>query len=157
MIRTIVGFHADSEGDWVAELSCWHNQHVRHRPPFQERPWVQDPTGRAARIDSSLDCPPCDRAELPEGLVLLNRLGPWDHDSMPAGLRRAHRTPEGRWGRLRLHEGAADFQFEPDTRLSGPVVHLDAGSVQVIPPAVPHHLVLRGPVRLELELWGPPP
>ncbi|MHB8295114.1 MAG: DUF3565 domain-containing protein [Acidimicrobiales bacterium] len=35
MIRRIVGFRGDAEGDWVAELSCWHSQHIRHRPPFQ--------------------------------------------------------------------------------------------------------------------------
>lgn len=28
--RRIVGFHQDEGGDWVAELSCMHRQHVRH-------------------------------------------------------------------------------------------------------------------------------
>jgi hypothetical protein len=34
LVRPIVGFHQDEHQDWVAELSCGHNQHVRHRPPF---------------------------------------------------------------------------------------------------------------------------
>jgi len=50
MIRTIVGFHRDEEGDWVAELSCDHAQHVRHRPPFWDREWVTTEEGRTARI-----------------------------------------------------------------------------------------------------------
>lgn len=58
MIR---GFHQDAEGDWVAELECAHTQHVRHRPPFQERAWVLDDRARRARIGQRLECPLCDR------------------------------------------------------------------------------------------------
>ena len=65
MKRAIAGFHQDDQGDWVAELSCLHNQHVRHRPPFQERPWVVTEAGRAGRIGTELDCPLCDRGEPP--------------------------------------------------------------------------------------------
>jgi cytochrome c-type biogenesis protein CcmH/NrfF len=63
MERTITGFHRDSDGDWVAELSCGHGQHVRHRPPFQQRPWVLDDAERDARIGAALDCPLCDEDE----------------------------------------------------------------------------------------------
>jgi hypothetical protein len=57
MQRRIVGFHQDEDGDWVAELSCLHNLHVRHQPPFQERSWVLEESGRAARIGAELNCP----------------------------------------------------------------------------------------------------
>jgi tellurite methyltransferase len=152
MIRTIVGFQADPDGEWVAGLSCHHRQHVRHRPPFQERAWVLDAAGRGAHVGTPIECPLCDRAELPEGLTVLGRGGPWDQDSLPPGLLRAHRTAEGRWGRLRVLEGSVDFQFEA---VGAPLVHLAAPSSQVIPPGAPHHLVLAGAVRLELEFWGP--
>jgi len=56
----ITGFHRDAEGDWVAELACGHGQHVRHRPPWQLRPWVATEAGRAARIGQTIDCPFCD-------------------------------------------------------------------------------------------------
>lgn len=59
----MVGFHCDEEGDWVAHLDCGHRQHVRHRPPFQNRPWVLDEAGRAARLGALLECPLCDRGE----------------------------------------------------------------------------------------------
>jgi len=68
MVRNIVGFHQDAEGDWVAELECGHRQHVRHRPPFQMRPWVLNREERAAHVGTTLDCPPCERIELPGGL-----------------------------------------------------------------------------------------
>jgi hypothetical protein len=57
--RLIVGFHQDQEGDWVAELECGHNQHVRHDPPWQERPWVVSSEGRGSRLGTSLMCPLC--------------------------------------------------------------------------------------------------
>lgn len=61
MQRTIVGFHRDDEGFWVAELDCGHNQHVRHRPPFELKPWVLDDESRNARVGTERDCPLCDR------------------------------------------------------------------------------------------------
>jgi hypothetical protein len=61
----ITGFHQDTEGDWVAELACGHQQHVRHRPPWQIRPWVTSEAGRAARIGQAMACPTCDAAVEP--------------------------------------------------------------------------------------------
>jgi len=63
VIRTIEGFFQDEVGDWVAELSCRHRQHVRHAPPFRARPWVLTEEGRAEHVGTGLDCPLCDRGE----------------------------------------------------------------------------------------------
>lgn len=57
--RLIIGFHQDGEGDWVAELECGHNQHVRHDPPWQERPWVLSSEGRGSRLGTRLICRLC--------------------------------------------------------------------------------------------------
>ena len=38
--RKIIGFHLDEQLDWVAELECGHQQHIRHNPPWTERHWV---------------------------------------------------------------------------------------------------------------------
>jgi hypothetical protein len=57
---TILGFHQDAAGDWVAELACGHRQHLRHRPPWEVRPWVTDPDARAARVGAPIACPLCD-------------------------------------------------------------------------------------------------
>jgi hypothetical protein len=43
MERRVTGFHQDGEGHWVAELECGHNQHARHGPPWECRPWVVSP------------------------------------------------------------------------------------------------------------------
>jgi hypothetical protein len=60
MQRRIVGFHLDEEQHWVAELECGHNQHVRHNPPWTNRPWVITTEGRAAALGQLLNCLKCD-------------------------------------------------------------------------------------------------
>jgi tellurite resistance-related uncharacterized protein len=154
--RQIIGFHQDQVDDWVAELSCLHNQHVRHRPPFQERPWVTSDAGRAARLGQDLDCPLCDRAELPDGLDVTRTAGPFDAASLPAGLRRAHRVADGVWGRLFVMQGTAAISIDTDPPIRR---RLAAGDSQPIPPGVPHAVSLDGPVRLTVDFLvrRPPP
>ena len=61
MDRPIVGFHLDEHDDWVAELACGHFQHVRHDPPWTNRPWTRTPEGRAAALGRLLPCRKCDQ------------------------------------------------------------------------------------------------
>ena len=61
MDRPIVGFHLDEHDDWVAELACGHFQHVRHDPPWTNRPWTLTPAGRAGALGRSLACRKCDQ------------------------------------------------------------------------------------------------
>jgi hypothetical protein len=61
--RSIVAFHTDDEGHWVADLVCGHSQHVRHDPPWQNRPWVVTPEGRARFLGTELLCVKCGAAE----------------------------------------------------------------------------------------------
>jgi hypothetical protein len=65
--RLIVGFHQDQEGDWVAELECGHNQHVRHDPPWQERSWVLSSEDRRSRLGTRLTCRLCRAEETGSG------------------------------------------------------------------------------------------
>lgn len=60
MQQAIVGFHQDHEGQWVAELVCGHNQHVRHNPPLNTRPWTQTAEGRASVLGLPLNCLKCE-------------------------------------------------------------------------------------------------
>jgi len=63
LLKQITGYHQDEEQDWVAELECGHNQHVRHNPPWTNRPWVVTSGGRASKVGSKLNCVKCDRGE----------------------------------------------------------------------------------------------
>ena len=62
MQQAIVDFHLDEEQHWVAELACGHNQHVRHTPPWQNRPWVMTEKGRKEKLGMMLECKLCDEA-----------------------------------------------------------------------------------------------
>lgn len=64
MKQAISRYHKDEENHWVAELVCGHNQHVRHNPPFVNRPWVETETGRESMLGYELNCKKCD-LELP--------------------------------------------------------------------------------------------
>ncbi|MDD9894060.1 MAG: DUF3565 domain-containing protein [Gammaproteobacteria bacterium] len=57
--QPIVGFHQDEHGDWVAELACGHQQHVRHNPPWVNRPWVISSAGRQEKLGQCLPCKEC--------------------------------------------------------------------------------------------------
>lgn len=109
--------------------------------------------GRAGRLGSALDCPLCDRAEMPDGLVVVRVAGPFDEATVPAGLRRPHRVAARTWGRLVVLEGTVGFALgtEPPTERQ-----LVAGDDQAIPPAVDHHVLIGGPVRLRVEFLSRP-
>jgi hypothetical protein len=63
ILQPMVGFHQDEEGHWVAELACGHTQHVRHDPPWQNRPWVLQADTRATHVGDCLRCLRCERQE----------------------------------------------------------------------------------------------
>jgi hypothetical protein len=58
-LRPIVGYSQDAESHWVAYLSCGHQQHVRHEPPLQHRPWVLTAEGRQSHLGMTLACMHC--------------------------------------------------------------------------------------------------
>jgi len=61
MKQPIVGFHRDEEEHWVAKLTCGHNQHVRHNPPWIVRLWVTTEEGRRNMLGHELNCVKCDK------------------------------------------------------------------------------------------------
>lgn len=63
MKQPIVGYHKDEFDDWVAELQCGHFQHVRNKPPFINRPWVETEAGRDSMLGYKLNCKKCDLGE----------------------------------------------------------------------------------------------
>jgi tellurite resistance-related uncharacterized protein len=152
MNRTIAGFHQDTEGDWVAELSCGHNQHVRHRPPFQQRAWVLSPAGRDQRLGATLSCPLCDRAELPEAIQPVRSSPEWDEHTVPPGLRRAHRLVAGTWGMIRVHKGVLRFSLRSEPAIS--VELRPASPAQAIPPEMDHDVEPLERVRFSIDFFA---
>jgi len=146
--RDITGYHRDEAGDWVAELSCGHRQHVRHRPPFQLRPWVLQAEERTARVGTPLDCPLCDRAELPDALELVRSTPDWDENTMPSGVRRSHRIAKGTWGLIHVRRGQLRFVARTEPPLE---IVIGPGSTQPIPPKVEHEVQPLGSVGFSID------
>ena len=147
----MLGFTRDDDGDWVAQLDCRHRQHVRHDPPMRFAPWVLDDRERQARVGALLDCPLCDRAELPADLEVVRTTASWTEGTMPGGLRRDHRVATGVWGRLVVEQGSLRFRAAtapPVDRVVG------TGETQAIPPDVVHSVEPVGAVRFRVEFLG---
>ena len=153
MHRRMTGFHQDDAGDWVAELSCLHAQHIRHQPPFRDAAWIEDAHSRRQRVGQLLDCPLCDRAELPDGLQEVRTTAIWDRESVPPALLRSHQVAAGTWGLLRVERGWLRFHAETSPPLH---VVVDATLPQPIPPEVEHHLELDGEVRFAITFLRRP-
>jgi tellurite resistance-related uncharacterized protein len=141
MLRAIRGFHRDADGAWVAELLCGHNQHVRHDPPWQNRPWVADAAARQARLGSELDCVFCNMAALPEGLTAYKQTATFSERDVPAGLLRDHRTQAGVWAEIIVEEGKLEYTCGRGSFVLCP------GVVGIVEPTQPHHVRPLGEVR----------
>ena len=131
MLRHIVDFHADEVGDFVAELDCLHQQHMRHKPPFMNRQWVTTASGRAEQLGTAIVCSLCDRFDLPTGLTAYKKTPEYSSE-IPKGLLRDHTTRS--WARLCVLQGQLIFASSLATRT------LLAGDSQVIVPLMKHHI-----------------
>lgn len=90
---------------------------------------------------------------MPQGLELLREAGPWDHGSMPEGLRRSHRIAQGVWGLLIVHHGRAAIRMETQPPID---CTLEGGSSQPIPPGVAHEVQLFETAHVGVQFWGRP-
>jgi len=147
MQTTITGFHRDDAGDWVAELACEHGQHMRHRPPWQLRPWVMTDEGRQQKLGEAIDCPLCDQTAMPAGASEYKRTATFTEATLPAALRAAHRTKAGTWARIVVEAGALEYHVR------GRVHLLQPGQAGLVEPEQPHHVQPLGTVRVHVEFW----
>ena len=152
MKRPITGFRLDDDGDWAALLSCGHAQHVRHNPPFMNRPWVESAAGRDSRLGVPLDCVRCDQLELPEGMSPYRRSPEFTESSVPVALRTNHSTAAGVWARILVTEGALCYRVEA----LGIDVELSPDEPGIIVPEVPHSVQPIGTVRFYVEFFRVP-
>ena len=152
MQRPITGFARDEADDWTALLSCGHRQHVRHDPPFVNRPWTVTAAGRASRLGEKLNCVRCDRFELPDGCVAYARTPEFSEHSIPKALRARHVTATGIWGRIVVTAGALRYrcaELETD-------VTLTPEQPGIVAPEASHQVDSAGPVRFFVELLRVP-
>ena len=152
MERPITGFALDDDGDPIAILSCGHRQHVRHNPPFINRPWVTTEQGRNSMLGKTLNCLRCDKLELPDNFVPYKQTPVFTEESVPAGLKKDHSTKAGVWakivvteGKLRYHINALKTEME-----------LSQDKIGIIVPEVLHSVEPLGTVRFFVEFYRAP-
>ncbi|MDB4962810.1 MAG: hypothetical protein JWP01_2809 [Myxococcales bacterium] len=153
VLRPIDSFHQDPIGDWVADLRCGHGQHVRHRPPFWERPWVLTAEGRDGKLGAELPCVLCERFELPAGHAPYKRTREFDEHSIPSGLLKDHSTAAGVWGVI--HVIAGRLRYIVESPLARELV-LDETHDGIVVPEVLHRVAPEGSVRFFVEFHRKP-
>ena len=148
MCRTVItGFHQDAEGDWIAELACGHSQHVRHRPPWQSRPWATSAAGRTEKLGQSIDCPLCKMPEAPVGVREYKRTATFTQSSVPIGLLRDHRTKPGVWARIVIEAGELEYTLDSPVR----TFLLTPECPGIAPPGAAHHVKADHAVSFHVE------
>ena len=74
----------------------------------------------------------------------------FDENTVPAGLRREHRTKPGVWGIIRVIEGRLRYQvLDPASE-----VVLEPGRPGLVLPNVPHLIEPLGPMRMQVEFYN---
>jgi tellurite resistance-related uncharacterized protein len=73
----------------------------------------------------------------------------FDELTLPDALRNDHRTKSGTWGLLRVLEGEARLIFSDPPSDH----HVTPTTPAIIPPLATHHVVLLGPVTMQVEFY----
>ena len=77
----------------------------------------------------------------------------FDETSLPAGLRRTHRTMDGVWGVIRVTEGSIRYDLEDG---SDPIL-LTPDRSGLIRPQQPHHVEPVGSFRMQVDFYNAKP
>lgn len=147
----ITGFRPDeteAPGAWIASLACGHGQHVRHRPPFQNAPWVTTPEGRASKLGAKLPCQLCRMPRLPPAAVCYKETREFDQRTVPASLLASHSLRPGTWGQIVVMAGKLDYVIEDDPALA---FVLRPGVAGTVAPERPHHVRLQAGARFNVR------
>lgn len=82
----------------------------------------------------------------------------FDETTLPAGLRREHRTKAGVWGVIRVLEGRLRYRvLEPVSESIVSEAILDADNPGYILPEQPHLVATDGPMRMRVDFFDRDP
>jgi len=77
----------------------------------------------------------------------------FDETTLPAALRREHRTKAGVWGVIRVIEGRLSLTLADEGREA----ILTPGCPGLVLPDQPHHVEPLGPMRMQVDFYDRPP
>jgi tellurite resistance-related uncharacterized protein len=85
----------------------------------------------------------------PSSAVPYKRTAVFDENTLPAALRREHRTKPGVWGVIRVLDGRLRYQvLDPPSD-----VILERGHAGLVRPDEPHLVKPIGPMRMQVEFY----
>jgi tellurite resistance-related uncharacterized protein len=91
--------------------------------------------------------------DLPAGLVAYKRTPVFDQDTLPAGLRREHRTKPGVWALIHVLEGRLRYRvLDPASECI-----LTSDAPGLVRPGEAHEVEPQGPVRFFVEFHAAAP
>ena len=132
------------------EVSCTRAESLTAGPPEVA---LAHPDVVAAYLGGTAELPAVI-PPMPEGLVLPRTAGPFEAETVPAGLRTWHRVADATWGCLCVLEGSLTNTFDLPPPFD---VQLEEGARQPISPGVRHLVRLDGPVRFTVEFFAEAP
>ncbi len=88
------------------------------------------------------------RGPLPDDAQVYRSIGPFDAQSVPRGLLGKHDLKPGAWARLCVTAGSVIFVWDDS---AGGSDLLTAGVEMIVPPCIPHHLDLCGPLEFTIH------
>lgn len=153
MKRKIHAFFQDAQSHWGARLECGHTRPVRHRPPWQNHPWVLTPEGRRTHLGQQMYCRLCVEGAPPAQLTVVNRTPNFTEITMPPLLRERHILPESRYAYVHVLRGRLRYRTLDVVSASEQICV--PGVPALIPPRRPHALEPLGAVLFYLELLAP--
>ena len=145
MMRTILRFQRDEEQEWTAILDCGHKRHLRHDPPRESRPLLEDPQFREDSLGQKIDCGRCAQRLVPETAEVYKSTPVFTEETVPAGLLRDHSLKCGVWGRLVILSGELLFHEDNAEQRLAPKTDW------IVLPEVVHHVTLLGQVSFKIE------
>jgi len=126
---------------------------ISPRPGFTEHPLtIQAATYMVELVDRAIhsrSVDPVMTAAAPRPTAPYRSTPAFDEVTLPAGLRREHRTKAGAWGIIRVLKGRLRYQvLDPRSEMI-----LEPGRPGLILPEQPHFVEPLGPVRIQVEFY----
>ncbi len=150
MDQNIVRFHQDEEGCWVANLICGHCQHVRHNPPWVNRPWISTEATRELYIGQSLNCLKCNMPNIPSSAKQIKCSEQYDQQSLHQQFVGAQVNNSDFWIKVIIFEG--ELVYRRLTEIPHGYV-VDSEYSAVIEPRMKYILRSKGPVRFKFQYY----
>lgn len=94
--------------------------------------------------------------KLPAGLVPYRRTADFTEATLPAGLRRAHSTKDGVWGRIQVHEGRLAYRITDPRRPVWETILAAGDAPGVVEPTILHEVEPLGAVRFHVDFLRAP-